>query len=239
MILLQEKRYDDLESCTYLPKMQKRFEYFFAHELDEYEIAHLLENGWRKFGMYFFRPRCPGCQACIPTRVLVQDFKPSKSQKRVLKKNIDVEVCFSSLRYDDRIFELYKKHSQNRFSQTEGSKENFLHSFYLPSCPGLQSEFYLNGKLIGAGFLDKGHSTLSSIYFVYDTDYQHLNLGTFSILKEIEYAKKLDNLYYYLGYYIEKCTKMAYKNKFNPQQHFNWQTKTWTLFDRKSDAKSK
>ena len=227
MIILQEKRFDSLDKCSYLPEMQKRFEYFFAYELQEEEISLLWENGWRKFGMYFFRPRCPGCRACIPTRVVVQQFTPRKSQKRILKKTQDVEVRFVPLRYNEQIFELYKKHSQNRFGQDEGSEEDFIHSFYLPSCPALQSEFYVEDKLVGVGFLDRGHNALSSVYFVYDTDYQDLNLGTFSILKEIEHAKNLGLSYYYLGYYIEKCSRMAYKNKFHPQEHFDWQTQLW------------
>ena len=229
MILLQEKRYDSLEQCSYLPDMQKRFEYFFAYQLSKEEISVLLENGWRKFGMYFFRPRCPGCQSCIPTRVLVDEFSPSKSQRRILRKNSDVKVVFAPLRYEEEAFALYKKHSRDRFAQHGSSKDDFLHSFYFSSCPGMQSEFYIDDKLVGIGFLDHGHNALSSVYFVYDTDYQSLNLGTFSILQEIEHAKILGLKYYYLGYYIEKCSRMSYKNKFHPQEHFNWQTKTWQL----------
>lgn len=226
MILLQEPQVDQLAPCPYLEKRQKRFQYFFAKDLTAAEISLLLAKGWRKFGPYFFKPVCPACRECIPIRVLAQEFEPSKSQRKRLRKNASIQVRFGPLRYSDRVYEIYQNHSQTRFGQ-EGGLEGFLFNFYSPSCPSLQSEYYLNDQLIAVGYLDQGENCLSSVYFVYDTAYARLGLGTFSILKEIEYTKQLELAYYYLGYYIRDCQSMNYKDRFKPREHYNWLTHKW------------
>lgn len=233
MIVLQDIKLDSLEKCPYICGKKKQFEYFFAYELSKDQISMLWETGWRKFGVYFFRPRCPSCQDCLPIRVITNDFSASRNQRRVLKKNQHLDVKISPLIYRDEIFDLYAKHSENRFDQKNLCKKDFKQSFYMPSCPALQSEFYLNEKLIAVGFLDCGKNALSSVYFVYNTDYEHLSIGTFSILVEIEYAKKIGLPYYYLGYYIEECSSMSYKGKFYPHECFNWKKQKWELVLKK------
>ena len=202
MILHSGLGIERLSLCPYLPDRKKQIRYFLASELDESEISFLLAKGWRKFGVYFFQPSCPDCQECIPVRVISDEFKPSKSQRRNLKKNRNIDVVFGPLKFSARAFEIYKDHSSQRFSQ-ECNLEEFISGFFSPSTPSLQSEYYLNGELIGLGFLDKGEDCLSSVYFIYDTKFSHLGLGTFSILKEIEYTRSLGLEYYCLGYYVQ------------------------------------
>jgi len=228
MIILQDKKLTLPETCHYLPEKKWVFEYFFAMNLEDKELENLLSTGWRKFGSYFFRPRCNGCNKCQPIRVLVDDFIPSKSMRRVAKKNRDVKVKFSSLNYSSEIFEIYKDHSENRFNQIV-DEENFVDSFYVESCNTLQSEYYLNDKLIAVGFLDLSTVSLSSIYFIYKDEFKKLSLGVYSVLKEIEFAKlqKLRN--YYLGYYIEDNHSMAYKGKYNPHEIYSWEKNRWDV----------
>lgn len=226
MHVLQEPQLDELNSCPYLSGRQKQFQYFFAQNLNETEIGFVLSKGWRKFGAYYFRPLCPTCRDCTPIRVLTEEFTPSKSQRKNLRKNAAVQVKFGPLTYSQRGYDIYVEHSRNRFDQ-ESSLDGFLFNFYTPSCPALQSEYYLDDQLIALGFLDHGHNCLSSVYFVYDTSYAHLGLGTFSILKEIEYAKSVGLPYYYLGYYIRECRRMNYKDRFEPREHFDWSSGIW------------
>ncbi len=228
MILLQEPTLSSWESCSYLPDRKWRFEYFFAMNLTSGELEGLLEKGWRKFGTYFFRPQCDPCRSCIPVRVLTQKFTPTKSQRRVLRKCADIKVSFSPLQYSERIYEIYRDHSLNRFNRIT-DRDDFIHSFYFQSCPGLQSEYYLGGQLIAAGFLDRSDRGFSSVYFVFDTAYESYSLGTFSIIKEIEHAASIDLTYYYLGYYIEENRSMSYKNNFKPTEQYDWETGTWRI----------
>jgi len=206
MILHRELDIGELSLCPYLPDRKKQIRYFLASELNESDISLLLAKGWRKFGVYFFQPSCPDCSECIPVRVLCDEFKPSKSQRRNLKKNSNIDIVFAPLKYSERAFEIYKDHSSQRFSQ-ESNLEEFISGFFSPSVPSLQSEYYLNGELIGLGFLDKGEDCLSSVYFIYDTKFSHLGLGTFSILKEIEHTQMLGLKYYCLGYYVQRVSE--------------------------------
>jgi leucyl-tRNA---protein transferase len=216
----------DSQPCHYLPDRTWRFEYFFASELNGDELNELLAKGWRKFGTYYFRPSCAGCSECIPIRVLAGDFRPSKNQRDVIKKNRSVEVIFGPLNYSEDIYRIYREHSGKRFGNYP-DLDDFLFSFYTQSCPALQSEYYLDGKLIGAGFLDRTPNALSSVYFVFDTDYSRLSLGTFSAITEIQYAASLGMKYYYLGYYIDSCGRMSYKKRFRPYEVYDWTGETW------------
>jgi arginine-tRNA-protein transferase len=232
MIVLKKPFLGLSHPCPYLAGRQARYESFFAVDVSDTELEELLETGWRKFGIYFFRPACPGCRSCVPLRVSVGDFTPSKSQRRVLRKAAAAGVAMrlSPLRYTDRIFQIYTDHSRIRFTQ-ETDKNDFMESFYTPSCPSVQSEYYIDDQLVGVGFLDCGSSSLSSVYFVYDTYYSHLRLGTLSALNEIAFARETGLKYYYLGYRIGESPRMAYKGQFRPHEHFDWTDQKWMRSD--------
>ena len=105
MLTLQECRLSDEAPCPYLPDRTARYEYFFALDLDARELDALIATGWRKFGLYFFRPECPGCRSCVPLRVPVAGFRPSKGQRRVMRKNI--RQTRLGVRYRPEIFSIY------------------------------------------------------------------------------------------------------------------------------------
>jgi len=197
-----------------------------AFGLADTELNELLKRGWRKFGTYFFKPNCEGCRKCIPLRVRVKDFSASKSQKRVLKKGGNIKIQYGALEYRDEIYELYRDHSLKRFNQ-ETNTDDFMNSFFTSSCPAIQSEFYLENKLFATGFLDQSNEAFSSVYFIFNTDYEFLSPGTFSILKEIEHTASLGLSYYYLGYFIEENQSMNYKNRFHPYEQYDWENDRW------------
>lgn len=226
MHIFQQAQIEESTDCPYLAGKRKRYCYFLAGNVEAQEMSQLLAEGWRKFGLYFFRPECPDCRNCIPLRVNVDDFVPSRSQRRVLKKAQDLEMRFAPLKLTEEIYELFRRHSQGRFAQSS-DPEDFLYNFYMPSCPALQSELYYRGQLIGAGFLDLGSDCLNSVYFFYDPAFAHLHPGTFSIVQEINYARSLGLSYYYLGYYVPGCKSMGYKDHFRPREHYDWQSADW------------
>lgn len=226
MKYLRLPTFSNAESCPYIPEKECTHEYFLAMDFDEIELNKFLSKGWRKFGIYYFRPSCKNCIECLPIRVLVNKFVLSKSKKRVLQTGNDISIHFNRLRYSDDIYNIYRDHSLNRFN-FETDRDEFIFNFYYQSCPSFQSEYYLNDKLIAVGFLDKTTDALSSVYFIYRTEYSHYSLGTYSILKEIEYSKKLKLKYYYLGYYIKGNTSMTYKNRFIPYELYDWNQQEW------------
>jgi len=226
MILLQKPDLTEPRECPYVSEIMCRFEYFFAMDLCPDKLNELLENGWRKFGIYYFRPDCLGCLRCVPIRINVDRFIPSRSQKRVMKKGTEIEVRFKPLEYREEIYDIYREHSWTRFGNVTGVDE-FTASFYTPSCPSFQSEYYLNDELFAVGFLDRSQNSLSSVYMVYKKDFEKFSPGTLSILREIEYASSLNLKYYYLGYYIEDNSSMCYKNRFHVHEKYDWIKKEW------------
>ncbi len=234
MIVLQETKLSEFMQCAYLPEKKLRFAYSFLAELNNEEINSFLSNGWRKFGIYYFKPECGECRDCIPIRILVNEFIPSKSQRRVLKKSSSVVVKFSDLNYKEEIYDIYKTHSEVKFGK-DTDREDFISSFYNPSCPCIQSEYYIDGKIIAVGFLDVSTEALSSIYFAYYPEFETYSPGTLSILKEIEFAKSNGLKYYYLGYYIKNNSSMSYKNRFFPNEKYSWKNGLWILDNKEKE----
>jgi arginine-tRNA-protein transferase len=233
MKIIQNPALSTREKCPYLPEIEQQLKYFLATDLDSADLNKLLETGWRKFGMCYFRPECISCRECVPIRIPVADFSPSKSQRRVLRNSSEIEVKIGPLEFKDEIYELYAVHSANRFGR-KTYLSDFYENFYCRTCPALQSEYYLNGRLIAAGFLDKSTEALSSVYFVFNTEYSKYRPGTYSILREIQYTASLQLKYYYLGYYIKDNHSMAYKGMFFPQELYDWDKGEWIIKNRKA-----
>lgn len=214
--------------CEYIKEKQQSITYCYCRDVSPADLSRLLSKGWRKFGEFYFKDNCQGCYKCVPIRIPVKSFKISRSQRRIFKKNKDVRVSVGPLQYKEEIFEIYRDHSINRFGRKKESFEDFLISFYTPSCQALQTEYHIDGKLAGVGFLDIAGNGLSSVYFMFGDEYKEYSLGTFSILTEIEITRSLKKDYYYLGYYIEENRFMRYKNFFLPNQKMDWKTGKWT-----------
>lgn len=231
MILLQDLNLSESQLCHYLPEKEWRFKYFFASDVSGEELNVLLSKGWRKFGFYYFRPFCNGCEECVPIRIPVELYRPSKNQKNIIKKNADVTVRFGELNFSEEIYTIYEAHSRIRFG-TECCRDEFMMNFYTQSCPAMQSEYYIDGKLAGVGFLDTTDEALSSVYFIFHPDYSSRSLGTFSAITEIMHARENGMKYYYLGYYIEGCGRMKYKNRFRPYELFDWNGEVWNVEGR-------
>jgi leucyl-tRNA---protein transferase len=231
MKILLDVTLSETQQCPYLPDKELRYSYFYAHEVNQDELEVLLSQGWRKFGYYYFKPNCPNCNACVPLRIMVDEFEPSRSQKRVIKKGKDIEMFPIPLRYKGEIYAVYRDHSMARFGRVS-TEEEFLTSFYRISCPGFQTEYYYNNRLAAVGFLDRSVHALSSVYFVYHHDLEEFSPGTLSICREIEEAKEMGSKWYYLGYYIENNQSMNYKNRFYPHERLDMTSGEWTRYSK-------
>ncbi len=210
----------DKSRCLYLENRTAEVGYFYGYNISPDFLDTLLSNGFRRFGNLFFKNICPECRSCLPIRVIVKDFSPTKSQRRCCRVNSDLVVRFKELEYRDEIYDLYCEHSTFKFNKTPDAPDLFRQNFFCINNPGWQTEYYENGKLIGVGFIDRSINGLSSIYFIYSESAASRGLGNYSVMKEIELASELNLSYYYLGYYIEENAHMNYKNKFKPYEFF-------------------
>lgn len=183
--------------------------------------AHLLELGFRRFGQTYFRPVCPSCHECRPLRVLVERFRPTKSQRRVLRRNADVEVEVGSPALDDERLALFDRFHAER-SQKRGwpphdfDRESFTDSFLRNAVATFELRYRLDGRLVALAYVDQSSWGLSSMYAVHEPAQSRRGLGTFDVLMEIELARRVRAPYLYLGYLVRDCLSMEYKAAFRP-----------------------
>ncbi len=193
------------------------------HQIDQALFTLLSRSGFRRSGEMLYAPKCPSCKACISVRVPVDRFKPSRSHKRVLKKNSDVEIQMQDVCFDQTHFDLYLRYQQHRHPDSSMCDEDekkyigFIESSYAESkfmC------FYLEKTLIGISVLDQFDDGISSVYTFFEPDHQNRSLGTYAILSAIKMAKQQDVSYTYLGYWIDGSKKMDYKRNFKPLEGY-------------------
>ncbi len=186
----------------------------------------LLANGFRRSGEQVYRPHCEHCQACQSQRISIADFKKSRSQKRLLNKNKNLQLKISHS-VKEEYFNLYQRyihqtHSDGpMFPASKDQYEDFIKSSW-NEC--IFIEIYDQHKLVSVSVTDvikhPASTAWSAFYCFYDPDYRDSSLGTFAVLKQLDLAGKHDIDWLYLGYYIENCQKMNYKTQFNPHQRF-------------------
>ena len=196
------------------------FEEYLLEDISEVEFEYLLAHGMRHFGDYFFRPRCKDCYRCIPIRVRVGEFKTSRTQKRALQSCREVGIRVGPPRYSREKFDLYLKHKRrfNVLNDDVEDEQNFRLSFYVNTVYGIEFEYYLAGRLIGTALADHTQKTFSAIYTFYDSPQKGMSLGTYSILKQLEFCRERGIQYFYLGYYIADNKSLSYKSGFRPNE---------------------
>jgi len=210
--------------CVYLEDQNMTMQYKYINNCTESLNADLVKRGWRRFGKYFSRPNCESCNACESLRIDVKNFTFSKSQRRLLKKNQDTGILVRKPWVTQDHLRLYEKY--HRFMETKKGWDYFeinadsYHDLYIKGFSTFGNEilYYRDHKLIGVDLIDYMDDGISSIYFYYDPDYREFSLGTYSLLKQIEFAKKRELDWIYLGYYVKECESLNYKERYKPYQ---------------------
>ncbi len=181
----------------------------------------MLAVGFRRSGGHVYRPRCPACRACVPLRVPVHAFRPSRSQRRCLARNAGVSFEVRQPRRSTERFALYRRYLQARHAG--GGMENggpdefdaFLSSEWSPTA---FMELREDGRLLGVAVTDVLPDALSAVYTFYEPGLDARGLGTLAILRQIDWARATGRHYLYLGFWIDGHPKMAYKATFRPAE---------------------
>lgn len=215
-------------SCSYLPEEQEQL-LVFAQEEDQqaWRYGQLIQAGFRRSGEQIYRPHCPACQACQSIRIPVNEFDPSRSQRRVMKANQHIMVRLG-FHPNDQYYPLYETYINARHSDGSmypPSRAQFDSFIYCKWKQPIFVEAYDKNKLIAVAVTDDidnapDHLALSALYTFYDPEYEKLSLGTWMILQQIDIARQLRKSHLYLGYQVQGCQKMAYKEKFTPHERF-------------------
>jgi leucyl-tRNA---protein transferase len=206
--------------CSYLPDRQATTMFVDPRaEVDKRLYSQLTALGFRRSGSHYYRPHCESCNACVPVRLRVEDFRPDRSQRRVLKKNADLTCRMVRACFTERYYELYAHYIEERHADGDmypPSREQFTSFLVEGATDSWFIEIQDGEKLVGLAAVDRLNEGLSAIYTVFDPAYEHRSLGTFAVLWQVEEARRQELPYLYLGYWIAQCRKMNYKTRFRP-----------------------
>ncbi len=207
----------EVHPCPYLPGRVAREEAFWAERFPPELYHDFMDHGFRRAGLIVYRPVCDDCNECRPLRVLTSEFRLTKSQRRVLNKNEDVEMRTGRPRFSDEKWRLYSRYlSGQHASSTNDTPSDLCRFLYTSPVNTLEFEYRLRGRLVAVGIVDCCSRSLSSVYTYFDPELSLRSLGTLSAIREVLRCRDRSVPYYYLGYYVADCPSMNYKARFRP-----------------------
>lgn len=226
-------------NCSYFTERRSRARAFrLGCDVEVGFLESALERGYRRCGDIYYQQDCPACDQCVNYRVRVADFQPTRSQRRVLKRNADVEVQVLSpapssekeevyLRYQYSQHYLQQPSDERRRFDPQSALETMYFQMYTNPRSSLELELRLGGQLLGFGILDVAIETVSAVYFVFDPNFRSRSIGTLAILREIEWCAANDFAWFQLGFHISGHPKMEYKARFGPGEYLDKRSDAW------------
>jgi len=214
---------DEIEPCPYLPDKMARMPLRMPiGKISLIQADQRLAEGHRRTGEFVYQTNCPNCSACEPIRIDCPQFIFSRNHRRVINKgNRKFSQVIGPLQSDPQRISLFNKHRRLRSlakKDTDIDVEEYVWGFVRSCFESFEISYWLDDQLVCLAVCDLGANSMSAVYTFFDPDLKSDSLGTYSILKQIEYCREhhLDSLY--LGYYVAGSKHMQYKSRFTPHE---------------------
>ena len=210
-------------------------EEFYTRAISPQELDALLADGWRHFGEHFFRYNVVlhgyELRRVLPLRIRLKNFTLSKSQRRIIKRNQDLQTVIRPIEIKPEKEILFEKHKQRFKHSVPNSIYDFLSNAPADTpCEALEVCLYNQKKLLAASFFDIGRAATSGVYAMFDTEENRRSLGIYTMLLVIDFSLKTNKAFYYPGYTYEGNSFYDYKKLFSALETFDWNG-SWKIFE--------